>query len=397
MISATSDKFLLYDAYCKHLLQSKENKRLTDINVLTLDDLQILLENLREDGHALIAPQLQDGVIVYDQVEGLDALPRGITDIQTPGGYQTHKTEAPSLFHYVVGPHSWKKFLHLPKLQLWRANKHSEEIHITPPEPPSVKTAFIGVRACEVKAIALQDKVLIHSGVVDGAYKIRRDNAFILAVDCARAGGSCFCVSMQSGPSVEGNYDLALTEILTPNHIFLVRSNSEAGEKILKKIPHRSATPEEIETGQEIVAQTAANMGRAMPDTNIARLLSQNLQHPHWDTIASRCLSCANCTMVCPTCFCTTVEDVSDLKMEEFSRERRWDSCFNLDFSYLHGGAARGSTAARYRQWMTHKLSSWVDQFGASGCVGCGRCITWCPVGIDLTQETKVIYDDQLG
>ena len=370
---------------------------MTVTNVLTLDGLRILLEALREDGHALIAPQLQDGVIVYDQVEGLDALPRGINDLQTPGGYQTLKTEEPSLFHYVVGPHSWKKFLHLPKLQLWQAKKHSEEIRITSPEPPSVKTAFIGVRACEVKAIALQDKVLIHSDFVDAAYKIRRDNAFILAVDCARAGGSCFCVSMQSGPSVDGNYDLALTEILTPDHIFLVRSNSEAGENVLKKTPLRPATPEEIWAGQEIVAQTAANMGRAMPDTNIARLLSQNLQHPHWDTIASRCLSCANCTMVCPTCFCTTVEDVSDLKMEEFSRERRWDSCFNLDFSYVHGGAARNSVAARYRQWMTHKLSSWVDQFGSSGCVGCGRCITWCPVGIDLTQETKAIYDDQVG
>ncbi len=370
---------------------------MTVINVLALDDLQILLENLQEDGYALIAPQLQDGVIIYDQVEGLEALPRGVNDIQTPGGYQTHKTKEPSLFHYVVGPHSWKKFLHLPKLQLWQAKKFSDEICIASSEPASFKAAFIGVRACEVKAIALQDKVLINSGVVDEAYKIRRDKAFILAVDCARAGGSCFCVSMQSGPSVEGNYDLALTEILTPNHIFLVRSNSEVGEKILKKTPHRPATAEEIRIGQEIVARTAANMGRAMPDTNIANLLSQNLQHPHWDAIASRCLSCANCTMVCPTCFCTTVEDVSDLKMEEFSRERRWDSCFNLDFSYLHGGAARSSVAARYRQWMTHKLSSWVDQFGSSGCVGCGRCITWCPVGIDLTQETQAIYDDQLG
>jgi len=378
-------------------VQAREKKRLSVINVLTLDGLRILLDALRDDGHALIAPQLQDGVIVYDHVEGLDALPRGIEDIQSPGHYQTRQTSDPSLFHYVVGPHSWKKFLHLAKLQLWQAKTLNDEIQITAPEPSSDKTAFIGVRACEVKAIALQDKVLMHGDSVDGAYKARRDNAFILAVDCARAGGSCFCVSMQSGPAVNGNFDLALTEIISPDHIFLVRSGSEAGDAILKKAPHRRATPEEIVKGQEIVAQTAANMGRAMPDTNIPALLSQNLQHPHWDRLASRCLSCANCTMVCPTCFCTTVEDVSDLAREEFSRERRWDSCFNLDFSYLHGGEARSSVAARYRQWMTHKLSSWVDQFGSSGCVGCGRCITWCPVGIDITQETQAFYDEQLG
>jgi ferredoxin len=98
--------------------------------------------------------------------------------------------------------------------------------------------------------------------------------------------------------------------------------------------------------------------------------------------------------MACPTCFCTTVDDVTDLTGSQAVRSRRWDSCFSMDFSYIHGGSVRSSGASRYRQWLTHKLASWQDQFGASGCVGCGRCITWCPVGIDLTEEVEAIRQD---
>jgi len=85
------------------------------------------------------------------------------------------------------------------------------------------------------------------------------------------------------------------------------------------------------------------------------------------------------------------VEDSSDLSGAQAERWRRWDSCFSLDHSQLHGGSVRSTTRARYRQWMTHKLANWIDQFGTSGCVGCGRCITWCPVGIDITEEVAAI------
>jgi ferredoxin len=85
------------------------------------------------------------------------------------------------------------------------------------------------------------------------------------------------------------------------------------------------------------------------------------------------------------------VDDVTDLAGEEATRVRRWESCFSLEHSYMNGGPVRSSAKARYRQWMTHKLASWIDQFGTSGCVGCGRCITWCPVAIDITEEAAAI------
>ena len=217
-----------------------------------------------------------------------------------------------------------------------------------------------------------------------------------MAVNCGEAGGTCFCVSMGTGPKAASGYDLALTEVLEKDaHYFVVEVGSERGAEILRDIPHREATPQATETANAIVAETATHMGRTLDTAGIKELLYRNYQNPRWDEVASRCLTCANCTMVCPTCFCTTVEDVTDLSGDHAERWRKWDSCFTMDFSYIVGGSVRSSTKARYRQWMTHKLATWIDQFGSSGCVGCGRCITWCPVAIDITEEVRAIRDSE--
>jgi Fe-S oxidoreductase len=147
----------------------------------------------------------------------------------------------------------------------------------------------------------------------------------------------------------------------------------------------------ELQTARHALAEAEKHMGRRLDTSDLPNLLYEHLEDSCWDKVAARCLSCANCTQVCPTCFCSDVVEVSDLLGQKSERIRRWDSCFNLDFSHVHGGNIRPGTRSRYRQWLTHKLASWIDQFGVSGCVGCGRCITWCPVGIDLTAEVEAI------
>jgi Fe-S-cluster-containing hydrogenase component 2 len=342
----------------------------------------------------LIGPVIRDGAIVYDELGTAADLPVGWTDEQNPGAYRLKKRQDEALFGYTVGPHSWKKFLHPPVLRLWKAKRRKDQWEILDEREPAAKLAFIGVRACELYAIAIQDKVFLEGQYVDPVYRAQRENIFILAVNCSQAGGTCFCADMNAGPQVTSGFDVALTEVMEPaQHYFIAEIGSARGAEVLSQLPYEMAQENEKMLAGKIVTNTAAQMRRRLNTTGIKDLLYRNTEHPRWDQVASRCLNCANCTMVCPTCFCTTVEDVTDLTGEQAERWRKWDSCFTMDFSYIHGGSVRPSAKARYRQWLTHKLASWIDQFGTSGCVGCGRCITWCPVGIDITEEVRAIRE----
>jgi hypothetical protein len=364
----------------------------TSAAIITLDGLQAMLQAIRNRGYRILGPTVREGAIAYDDVDSIDAFPRGWTDEQDGGRYRLVKRDDDAFFGYAVGPQSWKRFLYPPDRRLWTIERDADGMRVKPETPSADRFAFIGVRACELRAIAIQDRVLIGGDFVDRHYEAARKSAFIVAVNCGAAGGTCFCVSMDAGPKAQDGYDLALTELIDEaGHRFLIEAGSDSGREILSEAPHRAATAAEIERAEAIVVRTAASMGRQMQSDDIRDMLLTNLNHPRWDDVASRCLSCANCTMVCPTCFCTTTEDSSDLSGQSAERRRRWDSCFTLDFSYIHGGGVRASAKSRYRQWMTHKLATWIDQFGSSGCVGCGRCITWCPVGIDITEEARAI------
>ncbi len=364
--------------------------------VIDLQGLEGLLAGLKRRGYRLVGPTLRDQAIVYDDIEGIADLPRGFGDEQDGGRYRLVQREDDRLFGYAVGPQSWKQYLHLPMLSLWRAEKRGQSFEIMAPKEELPRFAFLGVRACELNAIAIQDRVFLGGDFVDPHYRRRREGAFIIAVNCSHAGGTCFCVSMQTGPKAEAGFDLALTETIEGDiHSFLVEIGSVQGAELLAEVSSREALAEDLARAEAVVANTTANMGRKMEADGLKELLARNLEHPRWDDVAQRCLTCANCTMVCPTCFCTSVEDASDLAGDAAERKRRWDSCFTMDFSHLHGGSVRNSPKSRYRQWMTHKLSTWFDQFGTSGCVGCGRCISWCPVGIDITEEVRAIRESE--
>lgn len=365
---------------------------------LPTDALPKIFENLRAAGFSLLGPTVRDGAIVYEELTAASDLPVGWTDEQEGGSYRLKRRTDGAFFGYAVGPHTWKRFLHPPVERLWRAQREGSGFQVVPEAEETPKLAFIGVRSCELHAIYIQDKVLAHGSYADPAYTLRRQNIFVLAVNCAQAGGTCFCASMNTGPKATFGFDLALTEVLEgERHFFLVEVGTEKGAEVLAGIADEEAGTEEKATAERVVSKTAAQMRRSMDTHGIRELLYRNYEHPQWDAVAERCLACGNCTLACPTCFCTTVEDITDLTGTQAERWRKWDSCFSLEFTYIHGGSVRFSTKARYRQWMTHKLATWMDQFGTSGCVGCGRCITWCPVGIDITEEVRAIRESEAG
>ena len=251
------------------------------------------------------------------------------------------------------------------------------------------------MRSCELEAIKIQDKVFMGETYKNPRYAKRLENAFIVAINCVQASSNCFCTSMGGGAKTKSGFDIALTEVIDEDtHYFIAEAGTEKGKNILSELPSETAHDTEIKKAEEHIASAEAQISRKIDTNGIKELLYNNYEHPEWDKIADACLSCGNCTMACPTCFCTTVEDVTDLTGEHTERWQSWDSCFSADFSYIHGGNTRPSTKSHYRQWVTHKLATWIDQFGSSGCVGCGNCITWCPVGIDITDSVKKIRGD---
>lgn len=370
-------------------MSERSSNRLHPPPSLAMDKpaLEDLIRALRQAGYEVIGPVVDQGAIMYRPISTADELPIGYLDVQEAATYRLEKTDEHVYFAFTVGPQAWKAHLFPPREEVWRARQENGRVVFQdPPEPP--QQAFLGVRGCELAAIRIQDRIFLEGPYEQPTYARRRERTFIVAVNCTRAGGTCFCTSMGTGPAAGPGYDLALTEL---DDVFLVQVGSPRGQELMASVPHREATRAEIEEAHQRVAQAAQTMGRRLDIQGLPELMRESLESPHWEEVAQRCLACANCTLVCPTCFCFTLEDVTDLTGQETVRMRLWDSCFNQEFTYTAGRPIRVSIASRYRQWLTHKLGWWVDQFGELGCVGCGRCITWCPVGIDLTQEVVAL------
>jgi ferredoxin len=357
-----------------------------------LSSIEPLVAYLRARGYTVVGPTLSAGAIVLGELDSAADLPAGWGVDTGPGVYRLRQRTDRAAFGHAAGPQAWKRFLHPPREPLGSADRHGDDVTFTEPDVATPRYAFLGVRPCDLRAIAVQDRVLGASA----AYAKRRRETFIIAVNCTEPSATCFCVSAGGGPDAREGFDLAvteLTEVDTPDAAprYVVVAGSELGGTVLANLPQLPADASTASRAEQAVSAAASRMGRALPEVDLRQMLARSHDAPRWDDVASRCLTCGNCTMACPTCFCTSVIDTTDLTGEHAERWQYWASCFEADFSYIHGGAVRTSTRSRYRQWLTHKLGTWHDQFGESGCVGCGRCIAWCPVGIDITEEAGAL------
>ncbi|MFN3866777.1 MAG: 4Fe-4S dicluster domain-containing protein [Demequina sp.] len=393
-----------------------------DIRVLPATGLDGLIAQLRSRGYRVMGPTLRDDAIVTGEIRAASDLPRGIGDEQNPAHYRLRQRGDGAFFGFAAPAQSSKPVFFPAEEVLWRGRRDpaSTASPTSPTSTPSAApradpgftverdrldtppVALLGVRSCDLRAVQIHDKVLAGRTYTDAHYVARREGTFVVAVACSDPAATCFCASMGTGPrpaatdpaTGEPSYDLLLTEVAPGNpdrHHFLLEIGTEAGRDVANAIGSAPADFDDQHEALIVTAHAAAQQTRSVNIATVHDDLRGSAESSRWEDVASRCLSCTNCTMVCPTCFCTTVDDVSDLTGEAAERRRVWDSCFSEDFTYIHGGPTRESVKARYRQWITHKLSSWEDQFGMLGCVGCGRCIAWCPAGIDITEEAAAL------
>ena len=352
--------------------------------------LQGLIDALARRFAKVLAPVLRDGSVVFDEVKRVEELPAGWRDVQSPGAYRLEQTRDGRWFGVVHGPESLKRQVFVPRETLLQVTIEDGQgaFTATPTLPDAPRVAVLGVRPCDVAGLRAQDRIFLEDRYPDPYYAARRSGLFVVAVNCTRSVSTCFCTSMGTGPEAVSGFDLSLTEM---NEGFIARSGSPAGEEVLASLALPPAADALCELERWDIEECARSIHRRMDTSDLPGLLYENLDHPRWEEVAKRCLSCGNCTMVCPTCFCHDEIDEPGLDGKRSDRVRVWDSCFNRDHAQVHGHNFRPHIADRYRQWLTHKLASWIDQFGSSGCVGCGRCITWCPVGIDLVEEMAAI------
>ena len=362
--------------------------------LLPRDALQRLVDLLRQDGWRVLGPVPRDGAVVLDEIERVEELPLGLREVQEAGRYRLEPSGRHAFFDVVNGPGSLKPLVFAPRepllqieLDAFEEAPRSGAFRARELVPEAPRLAVLGVRACDLAALAVQDRIFLEDREPDAAYAARRRGLLLVGVSCTRAAPTCFCVSFDSGPGVTRGHDLALTELAEG---FVARAGSAAGESLLGRLAPDPAPAALLASEEAAIQACAASQRRSLAVEGLPERLWQSLEHPRWRDVGARCLSCGNCTMVCPTCFCHDVWDEPALEGGSL-RVRAWDSCFDRDHAQVRGLNHRPTVQDRYRQWLTHKLAGWVEQYGTSGCVGCGRCITWCPVGIDLTEEVAAL------
>lgn len=340
----------------------------------------------------LIGPTVKNQQIIYDDLTHAAQLPWGYVDEQHAGRYHLEKKEQNTVFGWVNGAQGIKPSLFKSTESLWKVERDNNGKLVFKPSLPKQETlAFFGIRPCDLRALLIQDRVFLSEKYTDDHYAAYRKNNFIVVANCTRSSNNCFCVAMQGYPKADSHFDVALTEMEAG---FLFEIGSEKAAAYCKQLELPNASPEQIQHATQKIDAAAKAQTKKIDAINDPKKLMQRLDHPYWDTVAKQCVSCGNCTQVCPTCFCHDEVEKPSLDGNTNEHSREWGSCFTQGHSYIHGKTIRPDIKSRYKQWLTHKFSTWHDQFGTSGCVGCGRCISWCPTGIDTPYVIQQICKD---
>lgn len=358
---------------------------------LSRQGFQSLIDQLTLQGFHCVGPTVRDGAIIFDRLDRVSQFPQGISDRQAPGSYRLESGGGSRWFSWANGPQALKPYLFPSREVLWEGTV-SEDGGLSFKERgiEAEPLAVLGVRACDLAALAIHDAHFLQGPSPDAHYARRRAQLFIVAVHCSHPASTCFCVSTGDGPAATRNYDIALAEL---DDGFIIDAGSDRGKRVLDQLPLLAVDQAQLDQARRELDAAIAAQTRVLPEGPLNRILFENLDHPRWDNVAERCLACGNCTSVCPTCFCASENEAPSLDGQTSEHYREWSSCFSQGHSYISGHVIRPDIRTRYRQWLTHKLGSWIDQYGRSGCVGCGRCIAWCPVGIDLTEEVGAICE----
>lgn len=252
------------------------------------------------------------------------------------------------------------------------------------------KKVIFGIRPCDAKSFLLLDNVFQNERFQDPYYLTRRKNTVLVGLGCNQPPATCFCTSLGSGPFAVEGLDLLLVDI---GDRYVLEVLTARGEELLSGMELPAADQEAREAARKVKEEAVLTSG--VNTEGLKAKLDVIFDHPLWDLIHEKCLGCAACTYTCPTCHCF---DISDETLGiEGCRVRSWDACMFPLFT-LHGSGhnPRPTNKERFRQRVMHKFEYFVDNFNATACVGCGRCILNCPVNLDIREVIKEIQGTEV-
>lgn len=236
------------------------------------------------------------------------------------------------------------------------------------------KRVILGIRPCDVKGMLLLDKLFDNEDYRDPYYIEKREATIIIGLACNNPQETCFCTSLGIQPDSKEGMDVLLREIKGG---YLATGVSKKGEELISSLPDAKGNEKTREVGKPSTSFTI--------DGGLSAKLSERFDDEVWAKISEKCLGCATCTYLCPTCHCFDVQD--EVVGEEGRRIRLWDSCqFPLFTRHTTGHNPREKGRERMRNRIMHKFSYFVNIFGETACVGCGRCIANCPVNFDIRE-----------
>jgi sulfhydrogenase subunit beta (sulfur reductase) len=290
----------------------------------------------------------------------------------------------------MLGP---RRFIYPSRQMLFDIDRKTGNYKTVLPEQNKNRLVF-AIHPCDMHAVSVLDRTFL-GNFKDTYYSKLRQETLTVVLNCNQACGNGFCASMGTGPflQLKDGFDIVLT---AKEQDYLIEFGSNKGKITVKKADGlMKARRRDFSEKKEIEKRAKNSFTKQLDTAGLPELLMRNLDHPVYKrTAEARCLGCTNCTMVCPTCYCYNIEDKTSYDLKTTTRSRYWDSCQELNFARVHEGNFRSSRQARLRQFVTHKLATWVQQYGCFGCVGCGRCMSWCPTKIDLTEMAKEIQQD---
>ncbi len=349
---------------------------LTGLYVSRYDSLEILFKELQHLNYVVVGYKVVDNVLRLTKLDSFKELARDVEDVQNPGKYSL----IPGSF-YRHGPDSPKIYLYPPEHLLFTV---SPEWKVELPTTPEDYIAFFGIKPCDLASIKVLDRVLLD---VDEYYRTLRKRLVVIVENCTQPGNTCFCATMGTGPRAMNGFDIAFTRL---GDKLVIEAGSEFGLKLLNLLELEPIDDTTYRDFESTIRRATDKAKAGFELENLPELLELNIESKVYKEITERCLGCSNCNMVCPTCFCFDVLDIPELNGSA-KRVRVWDGCLNFVYAQVAGGHFRRDLWARYRHFILHKFTYWIKQFGTYGCVGCGRCITWCPTGIDIRESVRKV------